>query len=151
MTKGSITTKRRTRRGIAVAAAAGLAAAMAGTGQVASAAGGAATQCGPAHFTADIRKGPDRDLSLAGSLSLKLGSSGRVTGTLVHYGERVPVTGKGHGRSFGLALHLRSGRTMKGVGTASKPIRTCAGIPKAGTATGPRSGDHGVWGYALGG
>ena len=111
----------------------------------------AAAQCGPGNFTADIRSGPDRDLSVTGKLSITLASSGRITGALVHYGKRLPVTGKAKGRTFRLAVHLRSGRTMRGIGTGSGTISTCADIPRAGTATGPRRGDSGVWGYALGG
>ena len=110
-----------------------------------------ALHCGPAQFSADIRKGPDRDLSLAGSLSINVASSGRVHGTLVHYGKQLSVTGKAHGRSLELVFHLRSGRSMVGVGAASKPIATCHDVPTKGVATGPRRGDNGVWGYALGG
>jgi hypothetical protein len=110
-----------------------------------------AFHCGPAQFTADIRKGPDRDLSLAGSLSIDVASSGRVQGTLVHYGKQLSVTGKAHGRSFKLVFHLRSGRSMAGVGVATRTIATCHDVPTTGVATGPRRGDKGVWGYALGG
>ena len=129
--------------------AAGLA--LPATGSGAPTTNGQALHCGPGRFTADIRKGPDQDLSLAGNLSITLAASGRVEGALVHYGKQLNVTGKWHKRSLKLVVHLRSGRSMTGVGTASRTIGSCADIPRAGTATGPRSGDSGVWGYALGG
>jgi hypothetical protein len=121
------------------------------TGSGAASTNGQALHCGPAHFSADIRQGPDQDLSLAGSLSITLAGSGRVDGKLAHYGKQLNVTGKWHKRSLKLVVHLRSGRSMTGIGTASRTIGSCADIPNAGTATGPRSGDTGVWGYALGG
>jgi hypothetical protein len=133
----------------AVVAVGGLAISVGSSGAAAGSQG--AAHCGPAQFTADIRNGPDRDLSLAGNLSLTLASSGRVDGKLVHYGEQLNVTGKWHKRSLKLVVHLRSGRSMTGVGTASRTIGSCADIPREGTATGPRGGDSGVWGYALGG
>src|SRR4051794_40331749 len=100
--------------------------------QASSGAVNAAATCGPAHFAADIRHGPDRDLSLAGSLSLTLKSNGRISGTLVHYGKRLAVTGAVHRGSLELAFHLRNGRRMTGVGTAARAIRSCADVPTKG-------------------
>jgi hypothetical protein len=137
-------------RAIASTAAALGAAAFAGAASGA-ASGQPGFHCGAAHFSADIRQGPDTDLSLSGKLKLDVASSGRVSGDLVHYGKSLPVSGKVNGRAFKLTLHLRSGRSMTGVGTASKPIASCLDVPTKGTATGPRAGDKGVWGYALGG
>src|SRR5690348_7093347 len=85
------------------------------TGSGAASTSGQAVHCGPARFTADIRKGPDQDLSLAGNLAITLAASGRVDGKLVHYGKQLPVTGKWHKRSLKLVVHLRSGGSMTGV------------------------------------
>src|SRR5207245_2132138 len=104
----------------------------------APAASQARVSCEPGRFTAEVTSGPDRDLSLAGSLSFTVSTAGRLTGTLVHYGKRLPVTGSVHRRSLRLTVHLRSGRSMTGSGRATRNITSCARIPTVGTATGPR-------------
>jgi len=105
--------------------------------------------CPAKPFSADVLSGPDRDLSLVGRLSIAVG--GRVTGTLRTAAGAVPVTGSVSGGSLRLVFHLRSGLRMTGVGVSKVPITDCAGLPRRGTATGPRHGDTGRWGYAIGG
>jgi hypothetical protein len=114
---------------------------------------GAATslRCGPAAFSADVLHGPDSDLSLVGKLSVTVRSGGSLTGTLTHAGRGVHVTGTVAGRSVRLVFHLHGGLQTTGTGAATAPIKTCAEFPKKGTLHGPRRGDSGRWGYALGG
>jgi hypothetical protein len=110
-----------------------------------------AFRCAAAPFEADITTGPDQDLSLSGSLSFVVDRAGRVSGQLVHYGQRDAVSGRVSGRALQLVFQLRSGRSMRGTATAVGAIRTCHGIPRKGAAAGPRAGDRGVWGYGIGG
>jgi hypothetical protein len=111
----------------------------------------AALHCPPGSFTADIRHGPDTDLSLAGRLSgFDVSDSGAVSGTLRHYGRSVKIRGSISGRTVRLAFSLRNGLVLRGSGQARRTIRTCADLAMTGTATGPRQGDRGRWGIIWG-
>jgi hypothetical protein len=140
------------RRGVIRVAAVSLCGALIGIGALAApAVGTTQLRCGPGQFTADVTRGPDRDLSFAGKLSFIVSGSGNVAGALSHYGKRLRVTGTVQGRTLTLVFHLRSGLLMTGAGHAANSIDSCAHVPKTGIATGPRGGDRGVWGYGLGG
>jgi hypothetical protein len=129
------------------------AAACASAGLVATAPVQAATplHCGPAAFSGNVLRGPDSDLSIVGKLSVTVRADGSLTGALRNAGRTVRVTGTVMGRSVRLVFHLHGGLETSGSGVASKPIKTCAAFPRRGTLHGPRSGDSGRWGYALGG
>jgi hypothetical protein len=107
--------------------------------------------CPAKPFSADILRGPDQDLSLIGRLAFKTTAAGRLTGTLKTRGSIVPVSGSVTGRSLQLVFQLPSGLRMSGAARASAPITSCVDVPKRGSATGPRAGDTGRWGYAIGG
>jgi hypothetical protein len=111
----------------------------------------AALHCPPGSFTADIRHGPDTDLSLAGRLSgFDVSDAGMVSGTLTHYGKSVRIRGSISGRTVRLAFSLRHGLVLRGSGQARRPIQTCADLAMTGTAHGPRPGDRGRWGIIWG-
>jgi hypothetical protein len=111
----------------------------------------AALHCPPGRFTADIRHGPDTDLSLTGRLDgFRVSDSGAVTGKLTHYGRSVKIRGQISGRTVRLAFSLRRGLTLRGSGQAKRTIRSCQDLAMTGTATGPRAGDRGRWGIIWG-
>jgi hypothetical protein len=117
----------------------------------APATGQAALHCPPGSFTADIRHGPDTDLSLAGRLSgFDVSDSGAVSGTLRHYGKSVKIRGSISGRTVRLEFSLRRGLVLRGSGQARRTIKTCADLAMTGKATGPRPGDRGLWGIIWG-
>jgi hypothetical protein len=96
-------------------------------------------------FSADLRRGPDKELALWGRLAIRLSRSGTLSGAVVRAGGlRVPVSGTAHGRTLTMAFHLPAG-TMSGTGTARHVIRSIADLPTRGTLTGPRAGDAGDW------
>jgi hypothetical protein len=118
---------------------------------VAPATSQAALHCPPGSFTADIRHGPDTDLSLSGRLDgFRVSDSGAVTGKLTHYGKSVSIRGQISGRTVRLAFSLRHGLILRGSGQAKHAIRTCQDLAMTGTATGPRAGDRGRWGIIWG-
>lgn len=111
----------------------------------------AALHCPTGGFTADIRNGPDTDLSLTGRLDgFRVSDSGTVTGKLTHYGKSVKIRGQISGRTVRLAFSLRRGLTLRGSGHAKRTIRTCQDLAMTGMATGPRAGDRGRWGIIWG-
>jgi hypothetical protein len=113
--------------------------------------GQAALHCPTGTFTANIHKGPDADLSLAGRLiGIRVSDGGKVTGTLTHYGKSVAVLGHVRGRKLTLRFTLRSGLRIHGSGLARRPIRTCADMAMTGRERGPRRGDRGDWGIIWG-
>ena len=117
----------------------------------APAAGQAALHCPTGTFTADIRHGPDADLSLSGRLDgFRVSDAGAVTGKLHHYGKAVPIHGQISGRTVRLAFSLRGGLVLRGSGTAPHAIRTCQDLAMTGKARGPRNGDRGDWGIIWG-
>ena len=117
----------------------------------APAASQAALHCPTGHFTADVRHGPDTDLSLAGRLDgFRVSDSGAVTGKLTHYGKSVKIRGQISGKTVRLAFSLRGGLTLRGSGHAKRTIRTCEDLAMTGVATGPRPGDRGRWGIIWG-
>jgi len=105
----------------------------------------------PVKFEATVHRGPDAGLSFAGTLTLRTSSSGSVNGTLTRKsGAAVPAVGQVQGRALSFVLDLPGGQHVYGVGVAQNPIDTCKGVI-GGALTGPRPGDSGDWGYALGG
>src|SRR3954454_19626573 len=107
----------------------------------------AALHCPPGRFTADIRHGPDADLSLRGRLDgFRVSDSGRVSGALRHYGKKVKIRGRISGRAGRLTFTRRRGLRLHGSGRAAHAIRTCADLAMTGSAFGPRPGDRGRWG-----
>jgi hypothetical protein len=117
----------------------------------APAASQAALHCPTGHFTADIRHGPDTDLSLTGRLDgFRVSDSGAVTGKLTHYGKTVKIHGQISGRTVKLAFSLRNGLVLSGSGQAKHTIRTCQDLAMTGVAHGPRPGDRGAWGIIWG-
>jgi hypothetical protein len=118
---------------------------------VAPAASQAALHCPTGSFTADVRHGPDTDLSLTGRLDgFRVSDSGAVTGHLTHYGKSLKIRGQISGRTVKLAFSLRGGLTLRGSGHAKRTIRTCADLAMTGAAHGPRHGDRGRWGIIWG-
>src|SRR5436305_10561194 len=111
----------------------------------------AALHCPTGTFTANIHRGPDADLSLAGRLTgVRVSDSGKLTGILTHYGESVAVLGHVTGRKLTLQFRLRSGLRIHGSGLSPRPITTCADMAMTGMELGPRRGDRGDWGIIWG-
>jgi hypothetical protein len=61
------------------------------------------------------------------------------------------VSGRVDGRTLRLRFRTRSDKRIGGRGRADRAIERCADLPRTGNLTGPRRGDRGDWGYALGG
>jgi hypothetical protein len=124
---------------------------VAGAALAAPATSQAALHCPTGHFTADIRHGPDTDLTLTGRLDgFSVSDAGAVTGKLTHYGKSVKIRGRVSGKTVRLAFSLRGGLTLSGSGHATRTIRTCQDLAMTGVATGPRQGDRGRWGIIWG-
>jgi hypothetical protein len=105
-------------------------------------------------FQAHVRTGPDGDLSLVGRLNVHIANSGRITGRLVQReGERrirvARVSGRAADRTLRLRFRTRSAKRI--VGRAERAIERRADLPRTGNLNGPRRGDRGERGYALGG
>lgn len=108
--------------------------------------------CPTRPFTADILAGPDADLSLAGRLGLIVNDAGRVAGTLRKAdGNQLRVTGDVRSRTLSLVFQLPGRRQVDGHGATAQPITSCRRLPTEGSFSGPRVGDRGRWGYAIGG
>jgi hypothetical protein len=102
-------------------------------------------------FEATVHRGPDAGLSFIGALALRVSSSGSATGTLTpQSGAPVTAVGQVQGRAISFVLDLPKGQHLFGVGVAQNLISACRGAI-GGALTGPRPGDSGDWGYALGG
>jgi hypothetical protein len=120
------------------------------------------TACGPASavteavkcsgdFEATVYQGPSAGLSLIGPLSLQVDATGNLTGALTASdGTLVEVTGQAIGRSINLVFNLGQDKRIFGVGSLENDIRGCKGVA-GGPFTGPKPGDSGDWGYAIGG
>ena len=102
-------------------------------------------------FDATVYQGPSAGLSLLGPLSLQVDATGNLTGSLtVSDGTLVEVTGQAIGRSINLVFNLGQDKRIFGVGSLENDIRGCKGVA-GGPFTGPKPGDSGDWGYAIGG
>lgn len=102
------------------------------------------------HFEATVYGGPDRGLTLRGTLRLRVPrSGGGAVGTLTRKnGSVVPVSGQIQGHAVNLFFQVGGGRHIFGVGTAgydSSQKRWAVGGPLVG----PRRGDSGDWDYLI--
>lgn len=105
----------------------------------------------PIKFEATVHRGPDAGLSVAGTLTLHVSSSGSVSGALTRkIAAPIPAVGQAQGRAVSFVLDLPGRQHLFGVGVAQNPIASCTGVI-GGALTGPRPGDSGDWGYGLGG
>ena len=99
-------------------------------------------------FQARVLQGPDRGMVLSGSLTLRMGSSGNLTGTLrLKSGTVVAVTGQVKGQLIGLFFNLATGKNIFGTGVIGYD-RFQKKHVIGGTFTGPRDTSMGVWEYA---
>lgn len=102
-------------------------------------------------FEATVYQGPSAGLSLIGPLSLQVDATGNLTGSLAASdGALIEVTGQAIGRSINLVFNLGEDKRIFGVGSLENDIRGCKGLA-GGPFTGPKPGDSGDWGYAIGG
>lgn len=101
-------------------------------------------------FEATVYQGPSAGLSLIGPLSLQVDATGNLTGSLTASdGALVEVTGQAIGRSINLVFNLGQDQRIFGVGSLENDIHGCKGLA-GGPFTGPKPGDSGDWGYAMG-
>jgi len=142
---------KRTRGLTAIACGASLAGVVLAVPRPAAVAASRGFRCDPKAFSGDVLRGPERDLSLVGTLSFTVSGGGRLTGSLVNKGNQLAVTGSVRGTALTLAFHLHNGLEIVGRGSSAARISSCSQIPKRGAFTGPRAGDTGRWGYGLGG
>jgi hypothetical protein len=138
------------------------------TGSATGGTAGTAVRCG-GHFEAVVDQGPDKGLSVVGTLTIDVDANGSMSGTLQPTsGANIAVIGQVTGRAINLAMDLGGGKSMFGTGTLFNPISQCSGTaggPLVGpeiVATGEERSlhpatqgiverNHGVWGYAIGG
>ena len=97
-------------------------------------------------FTATVLQGPDRGLSLAGTLQLTIQRpSGYITGRLLpRTGASVPVQGQLHGQLIGLYFNLGKGRNIFGTGMVGYDRYAKKNV-LGGTFNGPSDRSTGVW------
>jgi hypothetical protein len=110
----------------------------------------AKTCSGP--FEATVYRGPTNGLSVKGDLTLRIDPSGSASGTVKQRGGPVVgAAGQVDGRAISLTIDMAGGRTLYGTGAARDgDVSECKG-QMGGSLTGPKPGDSGDWGYALGG
>jgi hypothetical protein len=108
----------------------------------------AGLQCEWGKFSATVRHGPDKGLSVSGRMRLMVAQSGSINGAVVALGRALLFTGAAQGNTMQIALSARNGLQMKGVGIATAPIHGCADVPASGSLTGPRTTDTGDWALA---
>jgi len=110
----------------------------------------AKTCTGP--FEATVYRGPSKGVSVKGELALRIEPSGHAAGTIKQKdGSTSKTAGQVDGRAISLAIDAGGGRTLYGTGAArDADVSDCKG-EIGGTLAGPRPGDSGDWGYAIGG
>jgi hypothetical protein len=81
-------------------------------------------------------------------MRLMLGPSGSIDGAVVARGRPLLFAGTARGSTMQIALTARDGLQMRGAGTATSPIRSCADVPHGGSLSGPRKADTGDWALA---
>jgi hypothetical protein len=97
-------------------------------------------------FVAQIYRGPDSGLRVAGALTLSISrSSGHATGTVVRVsGSVVRVQGRVRGGAINLAFNLGGGKYLFAVGAAFPEPRLHK-VVMGGPLVGPRRADSGDW------
>src|SRR5205823_2147821 len=99
-------------------------------------------------FTGNVTEGPDRGLSLSGTLTMYVAESGATAGTLaVKNGPTLIVSGTIAGYEIKLALATPDGSAIEGHGPLPQ---NCTGPIINGTLTGPQEKDRGDWGIIWG-
>jgi hypothetical protein len=99
-------------------------------------------------FTGYGVDGPDAGLSLSGTLSMQLDTTGSSTGSLaVANGPMLAVSGKVAGFSIQLDLTTADGTAISGHGTLPD---NCTGPIIGGQLTGPHHPNRGDWGIIWG-
>jgi hypothetical protein len=103
-------------------------------------------------FEATVHRGPSKGLSIKGRLALRIEPSGHASGALrQNDGSRVTTVGQVDGRAISLAIDAGKSGTLYGTGAArDADVSACKG-EIGGSFAGPRPGDDGDWGFALGG
>lgn len=104
-----------------------------------------------ANFEATVYQGPDKGLSLRGTLTLHRARTGAVTGQFTPARRPVlAVSGQLTGYALNLVFSLGHGQEIFGVGTIGRDPGTKQGVA-GGPLVGPQQGDSGAWAAAQGG
>lgn len=97
-------------------------------------------------FHAEVYRGPNTGLAVAGVLTLDIEPSGSTSGALVQDGgAQLPLVGQTTGRAINLLFDLGDGTHLSGVGTADSDIRACQFHTILGPFIGPKDDDSGAW------
>jgi hypothetical protein len=100
------------------------------------------------YFSAKVLQGPDKGLSLAGTMHLTVDPSGSFTGTFVRAnGPSLSVLGQISGHAFNVAILLGNQKAIFGSGTL---VGGLSGGAAGGLFTGPADTDLGHWAVCIG-
>ncbi|MBX3083685.1 MAG: hypothetical protein KF716_18775 [Anaerolineae bacterium] len=103
------------------------------------------------NFEATVHTGTSTGLAMKGELVLSLDPTGSATGVLTQTdGTAIKAVGQVNGHAINLTLELGQDMYIFGVGTLTNSISECMG-QVGGPFAGPKAGDLGDWGYAIGG
>lgn len=101
-------------------------------------------------FAGNVTSGPDAGASLAGTITLRVDSSGEIDGVFVQGdGSQVQVEGKFKSPIIKLTFDLPDDARITGIGKLPNGFTPCTSN-FGGAFRGPRHGDRGDWGIIWG-